>query len=78
MLETTQTYQDQRSIVKGIASVDINALGNFLLAYFQVTSPTGFAKLAIWRAEIQRVILLDSTLVDQFLLAMKTRLYLLL
>lgn len=65
---TLQTHQNQWRIVVRISSIDIDTLGDLLLADFQIALAASIAEFAERLTEIQRVIVLDSALFDQLLL----------
>lgn len=52
-------YQDQRRVVVLVACVDVDALGDELLARLLIAPPTGLAEQAEVVAEVQWVFLLE-------------------
>lgn len=66
------TYQYKRSVIKQIFRIDIHSLSDHLLTYFQVPPSAGLTQSAKVLAIIERVVLLENTILDQFLLFMQT------
>nr|POE79546.1 hypothetical protein CFP56_07611 [Quercus suber] len=65
------TYQDQGCVVKLVTGIDVHAFGDLLLAYFQIASPRCFAESTEVSAEIERVLVLEATGGDGFVLVCK-------
>lgn len=70
------TYQNQGGVVIGIPSIDIDPFSDLLLTNFEVPLTASIAELPERLTQIQRVIILDGTLLDQLLLIVQADLQL--
>ena len=66
-LKGAATHQYERSVIKQIFRVDIRSLCDHLLAHLQIASPTRFAQSAEVLAIVERIVLFEDAILDQFL-----------
>jgi hypothetical protein len=71
LVVATKAGEDQRCIVILILGIDVDAFLDLLLADFEIASSTCLTENSERLAEIERVILLEDTLLYQFLLIME-------
>lgn len=65
------SYQDQWGVVETIPRVDICAVCNRLLASLQVSAAASFAQLVERLTDVERVVFLEFSILDQLLFRLK-------